>query len=106
MSVDWWYSLRKRVGMQLLLATVDCRRPLRLGLQFPVRALARPVLLRLAGLDPLQLDAEIQPPRGQLAQAAALVGANRLVLPLRRRSGKPCSWNTLCMVARVAWPET
>ena len=30
-------------------------------------ALVEPVLLRLAGLDPLQADAPVQPPRRQLA---------------------------------------
>ena len=58
------YSARKRSKRS------SCRRPRRLGLQHAVHALVTPVLLRLAGLDPLQLDAQLQPPRGQLAESA------------------------------------
>ena len=56
------------VEAHLLLAAVGRRRPRRRGLQHPVHALVPPVLLRLARLDPLQLDAQLQPPSGQLAQ--------------------------------------
>ena len=35
-----------------------------------MHALVTPVLPRLAGLGPLQLEAQLQPPRGQLAEAA------------------------------------
>ena len=44
------------------------QRPRCYGLWHAVHTLVEPVLLRLAGLDPLQADAPVEPPRRQLAQ--------------------------------------
>src|SRR5690606_39885813 len=45
------------------------------GLECQVHALMAAVLLRLAGADPLQTDAEPQPPNGELRQSEQGLGA-------------------------------
>ena len=94
------------VETHLLLAAVGRRRPRGLGLQHPVHALVPPVLLRLAGLDPLQLDAQLQPPRCQLAEAAGAGRGERTAVVAPQTLWQPVLLEQICNVARVAAPDT
>jgi hypothetical protein len=59
----------------LLLETGHARRACGLLVQRQVHALVAAVLVRVAGLDALDGDAEPQPPHGQLRQVVEPVGA-------------------------------
>src|SRR5581483_15790 len=61
----------------LLLQEVCAWGPGRLFLQGQVHALVSPVLLRMAGLDALDLDAEPEPPDGELGEIEEAVGAGK-----------------------------
>ncbi len=67
--------LDERVEAGLLLQAVHAGRTGRLLLQGQVHALVAAVLLGMAGLDALDLDAPAQPPDGELGEAEEAVGA-------------------------------
>jgi hypothetical protein len=58
-------AFEEAVELRLLLDEVRRRRPGGLQLQDEVHAFVAPVLLRMAWLDPLDLDGESQPPHRQ-----------------------------------------
>ena len=67
-------SLHEGIEAGLLLQAVDARRPGGFLLQRQVHALVAAVLLRMAGLDALDGDAEPQPPDRELGEIEQGVG--------------------------------
>src|SRR5271163_1556198 len=94
-------DLSKVVEAPLLCRQAFCRRRCGLLVERAVNPLVTPVLLRLAGDDPLGPDAELDPPHRQPRQAATPGEAKGGPLSERIASGNPCSWNAASKIGRT-----
>ena len=83
------------IEARLLLQGVDAGRPCGLRLEGEVHALMAAVLLRMAGLDALDGDAEPEPPDGELGEVEQSIGTGEgNAVVDRMADGRPRSTNS------------